>query len=292
MKKLIISLLLLVPFMAGCANVETMVTINNDKSASVVTSLTYQGDLSSKVDSDALNIANNYKNFIDSAYKVDEAYGAKLSTITATKTVKNIIKNDLDLSALGFKSNSPDKRFIDIKKNFLVTSYNIELEYNLPEQTKSLKTFEVEQKKIEASKEFVPEYFQKYADMEEIEPTKNSDEDFASNLDDDTKQFVKNSIAEAASNDDAKSKPEFTTSFSIQVPSFASFNNADSVKGNVYTWNLKKDSPTVIKLQYVQYSGFAIGFIILLGVILLVILARKIIKHDSQKRIDNIDNIV
>ena len=292
MKKLIISLLLLVPFMAGCANVDTMVTINDDKSASVVTSLTYQGDLSSKVDSDALNIANNYKNFLDSAYKIDEAYGAKLSTITATKSVKNVTKNDLDLSALGFKSNSPDKKFIDIKKNFLVTSYNIDLEYDLSEQAKLLKTFEVEQKKVQTPQGFVPEYFQKYADVEEIEPTKISDEDFASNLDDDTKQFVKDTISQVAVDNETQPKPEFTTSFSIQVPSFASFNNADSMNGNVYTWNLKKDSPTIIKLQYVQNSGFAIGFIILLGIILLVILARKIIKHDSQKRIDNVDNIV
>ena len=35
--------------------------------------------------------------------------------------------------------------------------------------------------------------------------------------------------------------------------SFASFNNADSISGNVYTWNLKEDEPTNIKLQYVQY---------------------------------------
>lgn len=291
MKKLIISLLLLVPVLSGCANVDTMLTINDDKSASVVTSLSYQGDLTSKADYVAVNIANNYKNYIDSAYKIDEAYGAKLSTITATKSVKNLSKNDLDLSTLGFKTNLPDKRFIDVKKSFLVTSYNVDLEYNFPEQAKLLKTFEVEQKNTQVQKEFVPEYFQKYADLDEIEPTKTQDEDLISNLDDDTKQFVKDSIIEE-NVDNETVKPEFTTSFSIQVPSFASFNNADSVKGNVYTWNIKKDAPTVIKLQYVRYSGFAIGFVIMLGIILLVILAGKILKHDSQKRIDNVDNIV
>ena len=45
MKKVIISLLLFVPLLTGCTNIDTQVTINNDKSASVVSSLTYQGGL-------------------------------------------------------------------------------------------------------------------------------------------------------------------------------------------------------------------------------------------------------
>ena len=81
-------------------------------------------------------------------------------------------------------------------------------------------------------------------------------------------------------------------SFSVKVPSFASYNNADSMNLNVYTWNILRDKPTVIKLQYVQYSGFAIAFVILLGVLILVLIAKRIIKRDSQKRLDNIENVV
>lgn len=291
MKKLIISLLLLVPVLSGCANVETMVTINDDKSATVATSLTYQGDLASQMDVDAMSIAQNYKNFLDPAYKIDEAYGARLSTITATKSVKNLSKNDLDLSSLGFTSNLPDGKFIEIKKSFLVTSYNIDCTYDFAKQASVLKAVELEQKNTAQTSGFVPEYFQKYADIDEIAPAAVQGEDFTSNLDDDTKQFVKDSI-EAGVEEVVSQKSDFSSSFSVQVPTFASFNNADSVNGTVYTWNIRKDSPTVIKLQYVQYSGFAIGFIILLGILLLVVLARKILKHDSQKRIDNVDNIV
>ena len=35
MKRLILSLLMLVPLVAGCANIDTKITINDDKSASV-----------------------------------------------------------------------------------------------------------------------------------------------------------------------------------------------------------------------------------------------------------------
>ena len=293
MKKLIISLILLVPVLTGCANVETLVTINDDKSASVATSLTYQGDLSDKGDINALMLSENYKNFLDPAYNVDEAYSSKLSTITATKSVDNINRSDLDLSSLGLKSNLPSKRFIDVKKNFLVTSYNIDCVYDLKEQAEKVTKFENEQSiSSQVPQGFTPEYYQKYGDTYELEPSKAKDEEFASNLDDDTKQFVKDSIGENTNENSNVTQSELSTSFSIQVPSYASYNNADSVSGNVYTWNIKKDSATEIKLQYVQYNGFAIGFIILIGVLLLVVLARKIINHDSQKRIDNVDNIV
>ena len=58
MKKILISLLLLVPLLTGCANVDTRININDDYSASVVTSLTYQGDLSSSTDTLANSIAS------------------------------------------------------------------------------------------------------------------------------------------------------------------------------------------------------------------------------------------
>ena len=47
-----------------------------------------------------------------------------------------------------------------------------------------------------------------------------------------------------------------------------------------------------IKRSRSEKIVFAIAFIILLGVLLLVVLASKILRHDSQKRIDNIENIV
>lgn len=293
MKKLIISLILLVPVLTGCANVETLVTINDDKSASVATSLTYQGDLSDKSDVNALMISENYNKFLDSDYRVEDAYSAKLSTITATKSVENLRKTDLDLSSLGFKSNLPSKKFIEVKKNFLVSSYNIDCVYDLGEQAKNIQKYSIDSNVTGASVQgFAPEYYQKYGDIDELEPSKTKDEEFASNLDEDTKQLVNDAIADNNTDKANTDNAEFTSSFSIQVPSFASYNNADSVSGNVYTWNLQENEPTEIKLQYVQYSGFAIGFIILLGILLLVVLARKILNHDSQKRIDNVDNIV
>ena len=101
--------------------------------------------------------------------------------------------------------------------------------------------------------------------------------------------MIKEDDADAvAETDNSKKQDEkMNMSFSVKVPSFASYNNADSMNLNVYTWNILQDKPTVIKLQYVQYSGFAIGFVIVLGIALLILFARKIKKHDAQRRIDN-----
>lgn len=287
MKKIIVSLLLLVPLFTGCSNIDTQLTINDDKSASVVTSLTYSGDLSDKNDVVAQTVSENYEHFLDSLYKVENVNGAKLSTMTATKGVKNLQHSNLDLSSLGFKSNLPDGKFIELKKNFFVTSFNVDCVYDFREQSAR-----VEQVKVKAEankpKSLEPEYYQKYGDPSELEVDGSSArEDFLQNLDEDTKQFIKDSVANTPVESKPKSLDTMKLSFSIKVPSFASYNNADSISGNVYSWDIKKDSSTVIKLQYVQYSGFAISFIIVLGVGLLVLLARKILKHDSQKRIDN-----
>ena len=65
MKRLILSLLMLVPLVAGCANIDTKITINDDKSASVASSITYQGDLSDKTDFIGQNIVSNYEKFLD-----------------------------------------------------------------------------------------------------------------------------------------------------------------------------------------------------------------------------------
>ncbi len=285
MKKIIVSLLLLVPIVTGCTNIDTQLTINDDKSASVVTSLTYFGDLKDKNDNIALTISDNYEKFLDSLYKTEKVNSAKLSTITATKKVKNLKYSDIDLSSLGFKTNHPDGKFVELKKNFFITSFNIDCTYDLKEQIAKINEVKsISQNKT--SKSLEPEYYQKYGDPSELE-TDEYREDFLQNLDEDTKEFVQ----KHAIQNNQESKPadinDLKLSFSIKVPSFASYNNADSIDGNAYIWNIKKDSPTNIKLQYVQYSGFAIGFLLIAGVALLVLLARKILKHDSQKRIDN-----
>ena len=127
MKKLLISLVMLVPLVTGCANVDTMLTINDDKSASVVTSVAYRGDLSSKTNIVAMKISDTYKKFLDPSYKVENVNSAKLSTITATKSVKDLSKMDLDLTSLGLVSNLPSKKFIEVKKSFLLSSFNIDL---------------------------------------------------------------------------------------------------------------------------------------------------------------------
>lgn len=303
MKKILISLVLLVPLLSGCANVDTRININKDYSASVVTSLTYQGDLSDSTDAVADTISSVYSSYLDPLYNVEKAYGAKLSTITADKNVKNLKYEDLDLSSLGFVSNLPSKKFIELKKNFLVTSINIDATYDYKSQADKFselpKSSEDNQSKVADGLQ--PEYFQKYADPSEFENSAPSEFDFSANIDDATKQFLEEQTAEnsavnksSETNNQSVSKnnSDFTTSFSIKVPGLASYNNADSFDGDAYIWNIKKDGKTVIKLQYVHYSGWAISFVILIGILLLVLLSRKIIKRDSLKRIDNIDNIV
>lgn len=293
MKKLLISLVMLVPLVTGCANVDTMLTINDDKSASVVTSIAYRGDLSSKADIIAMKISDTYKKFLDPSYQVETVNSAKLSTITATKSVKDLSKMDLDLSSLDLVSNLPSKRFIEVKKSFLLSSFNIDLTFD-----ESKYAVELGDDIYTSSTDFSQlEILNKDNDLVDKKDVETSDfsADLVNNMDEDTKREILGFFKDEE--DDAKDatpepQAEFVNSFSIKVPSIASFNNADVINGNVYTWNVKKDGPTEIKLQYVQYSGFAIAFVILLGILLLVVLAGKILKHDAQKRIDNIDNIV
>ncbi len=286
MKKIIISLLLLTPFLTGCTNIDSQLTLNDDKSASIVTSLAYEGNLLNQDDVVAQTVASNYEKFLDPLYDVETAYSDKLSTITATKSVKNIQHVDLDLSSLGFKSNLPDGKFVEVKKNFLVTSFNIDLTYNYPEQVSKVEKIE-KQVKTKETKTLQPEYLQKYGDASEIQPADvETREDFMDHLDPDAKMLIKEDD-EDAKNSTSKTDNKMNMSFSIKVPSFASYNNADNINLNVYSWNILKDQPTLIKLQYVQYSGFAIGFVIVAGIALLILLARKIKKHDAQRRIDN-----
>lgn len=287
MKKVIVSLFLLVPLLTGCTNIDTQVTINDDRSASVATSLTYEGNLSDSSDIAALTITDNYAKFLDPLYTSQEAYGKKLSTITASKSVKDLKYDDLDLSSLGFTSNLPSGKFIEVKKSFLVSSFNIDATYNLKNQIKKIKKAE-KTKQIKRAEGLDPVYLKEYGDPSEYDVDNSAKEDiFAQNLDDSTKEFVNKNLQQNEENKKEPSIKDLKASFSVKVPTFASSNNADSVSGNVYTWNISQDGPTVIKLQYVQYSGFAIAFVILVGILVLVLLARKILKHDTQKRIDN-----
>lgn len=287
MKKVIVPLFLLVPLLTGCTNIDTQVTINDDRSASVATSLTYEGNLSDSSDIAALTITDNYAKFLDPLYTSQEAYGKKLSTITASKSVKDLKYDDLDLSSLGFTSNLPSGKFIEVKKNFLVSSFNIDATYNLKNQIKKVKKAE-KTKQIKRAEGLDPVYLKEYGDPSEYDFDDSAKEDiFAQNLDDSTKEFVNKNLQQNEENKKEPSIKDLKASFSVKVPTFASSNNADSVSGNVYTWDISQDGPTVIKLQYVQYSGFAIAFIILVGILALVLLARKILKHDTQKRIDN-----
>lgn len=287
MKKVIVSLFLLVPLLTGCTNIDTQVTINDDRSASVATSLTYEGNLSDSSDIAALTITDNYAKFLDPLYTSQEAYGKKLSTITASKSVKDLKYDDLDLSSLGFTSNLPSGKFIEVKKSFLVSSFNIDATYNLKNQIKKIKKSE-KTKQIKRAEGLDPVYLKEYGDPSEYDVDDSAKEDiFAQNLDDSTKEFVNKNLQQNEENKKEPSIKDLKASFSVKVPTFASSNNADSVSGNVYTWDISQDGPTVIKLQYVQYSGFAIAFVILVGILVLVLLARKILKHDTQKRIDN-----
>lgn len=291
MKKLLISLVLLIPFVSGCADVDTRVNINDDKSASVVTSLTYQGNLDDGGDIAAHNIKSNYEKFLDKYYDVETTSSPKLSTITATKKVKNLSSEDLDLSSLGFKTNLESGKFIEVKKNFLVKSFNVDMVYDYETIAAGLDL----PKTTEASavnSAINTEYYHQYNVSETTQSDSDSEFDMAANLDDSAKQLAQEDIIDE---DNTTTKPTdslVNTSFSIQAPSFASYNNADNVNGNIYTWEILDNSPTEIKFQYVQYSGWAITLIILVGILLLVYVSRRIIRRDSTKRIDNIENIV
>ncbi len=280
MKKFILTLLLIVPLVTGCTStsINTKLSLNKNNSASVETVLNYDGNLANKYDKQAALINKYYKRYADSKYKVEKNYAEKKSTITALKSVKDIRKEDLNLESLGFSTNLPNGKFVEVKKNFWVTSYNIDMIYSLPRQIKEIKKADVVQKENSMR----PEYL-KYADRNEI-VSDNDDvgrADFAANFDRDVLKDINDDASGTANKKDGK----LAATFSIELPSFASSNNADNVNLNTYTWNIRKGSETKIVLQYVVYSGFAIFILFLAGVAFLVYLARRILRHDSNKRI-------
>lgn len=290
MKKLIVLLLLVVPLFAGCANIETRLTLNKDNSVQVASSLTYKGNLADKGDNNAKMITDSFLNYLDESYKIDKAFGDKFSTIAATKKVFSVFDSDVDLSSFGFRTNLPSGRFVDVHKNFLATSYNVNLVFDYP---KLKKVVEENSKKAEeeASNAMTPEYLEKYADPEEVNLQDQGKADFEANLDQDAmvlkdeKEIDKGDLPINPKNNKPSVDDKLDLAFSIELPYFAYYNNADSSDGNIYTWKIKETMPTVIKLQYVQYSAFAVWLIIVLGVGFLIYLARRIIKHENQKRI-------
>ena len=285
---------MLIPFVSGCANIDTQVNINKDKTASVVSSVTYNGNLADANDYMARVISRNYTKFLDKYYTVETAYSKNLSTITATKQLTNVEKEDIDLESLGFKTNLPSGKFVDFKKNFLVKSFNVDMEFDYPAikdklEIPSPELFKPQTKKAD------PEYYSRYKNPERYgeEVVPNSEFDMEANIDSSVKQInKKQEKTTKAKKEPKKTKPADSTTFSISLPSFASFNNANSVSGFVYSWNIKPDDKTVIKLQYVQYSGWALFFLILAGILLLVYVAKRFIRRDTTKRLDNIENIV
>lgn len=189
MKKMLLSLIILTPMLTGCANVNTEITIDDNKSAQVVTELTYQGKLNEVKDATAQSIMKNYENFLDDKYKVETVFDKESSSIKATKKVPNLSNQDLDLSSLGFTTNLDSGRFIEIKKNFLISSYNIDLTFDYKANQDKITVIEDKTETPDA-KGLQPEYYQKYGDMSEMEAPLDREDSIESNLDEDRKSVV------------------------------------------------------------------------------------------------------
>lgn len=291
MKKLIITLLFLIPFVSGCARINTNLTINKNKSAQVEVKM-----LSTK-DASPLERATmdfNIKRFIDKGYLVNDESTYKKINVTAHKRVKNLSKDDLDLSSLGFVSKLESGRFIDVNHNFFVTSYNIHMVYNLAGQKNKIYYVKDLTKKPGSKTGLIPEYLQKYGDTSEFSPDAQviENNDFEANFD---RNFVYEDDIKEAKTKEIEVKDDYklfdinnlNSRFTVTLPSFASYNNADKIENGVYVWEISPNKPTEIKLQYVVYSGFAITLLFLAGILFLIYVARRVHRHDTLKRIGN-----
>ena len=293
MKKLILTLVFLIPFVSGCATINTNLTINKNKSAQV------EVRMFSNKQARPLEIATmeaNIKRFADKDYKIKDESTYKIINVTAVKKVKNLAKEDLDLSSLGFVTKLDSGRFIDVKNNFFVTSYNIHMVYNLPDQVKKVLYAKNLTKKSGTKSGLVPEYLQ---NSESVFNPVNSDApsglsaDFIANFDpnflEEDTATIKSETKEIEVEDDYKQFDinNLNSKFTVSLPTFASFNNAHKIENGVYVWELSKTAQTEIKLQYVVYSGFAITLLILAGILFLIYIARRVHRHDTLKRIGN-----
>ena len=139
-----------------------------------------------------------------------------------------------------------------------------------------------------------PEYFQKYADKELIEEDSSPlSSDFIDNYDDNFSELANSSktknVKEIDVKDDYKlfDLNNLKSTFTVKLPAFASYNNAQKVDLNSYSWDLSKSEPTEIKLQYIVYSAWSIAFILIAGIAFLIYIARRIYRHETLKRIGN-----
>ena len=293
MKKLILTLLFIIPLISGCASVNTNLTINKNKSAQI------EVKMFSNKQTRPLELATmseNIKRFTEKDYEITDESTHKKINVTAVKKVKNLMKEDLDLSSLGFVTKLDSGKFIEVKHNFFVTSYNIHMIYDLRKQGNKIKYVKNIVPKLESKSALIPEYLQNSDSV--LNPVNNKTKsgasfDFIANFDpnfieEDTKH-TKIKTEEIDVDDDYKlfDINNFNAEFSISLPSFASFNNAQKSENGVYIWKLNKTAPTEIKLQYVVYSGFAISLMILAGILFLIYVARRVYRHDTLKRIGN-----
>ena len=284
MKKLILMLLMFLPFMTGCSKIDANIDFIDTKNVFFSANLNTDETVSPK---EIKIIKQNFKNYIDDDYVTDVFFSRYAAKIEAVKLSKNIKRNDINLSSLGFKTKNKSGRFIDVKQNIFVTLYNVDLVYDLDRQADK-----INKKIIEKKKEFQPlkpEYLQKYGD-EEIsleDPQKTIDADFKANFDDDMISRILPSKVD--SEDDSQNEKldiaDLDLQFSVTLPSRASYNNADRVDENTYYWFIKTGKPIKIKLQYIVYNSFGITVFLLIVFGLLYFIARKILKHDAQKRI-------
>ncbi|MBR1461674.1 hypothetical protein IJ596_08625, partial [bacterium] len=255
MKKLIISLILLVPLLTGCASVNTRLTINKDETAAIETAITYKGDLSKEKSYNGMTILENYAKFLDENYVVYPKFGQE-SRIYARKRVKDIRYTDLDLKSLGFKTNNQNGKFVEVKKNLFVKLYKIDMYYDYNLAQNNVKVVNEDNYK-ESLGGLKPEYYFKYFEEESVEKSELvpdvEKDDFFSNMDDSV--FV---LDEESENEQSESKDgdddDVRLTFSVKLPSFAAYNNADiSLAPDTYLWKIRKDGVTNIKIQYIVY---------------------------------------
>ena len=291
MKKLIITLLFLIPFISGCARINTNLTINNNKSAQVEVKMFSDKNTRPQ---ELATMSLNLKRFLDKGYFINDESTYKKINVTAVKKVKNLSKEDLNLKSLGFVSKLDSGRFIDVKHNFFVTSYNIHMVYNLAGQKNKIYYVKDLSKRPDAKLVLNPEYLGKYGDTNEFFPDAQTIEnnDFAQNFD---RNFVYEDDIKETKTKEIEVKDDYklfdinnlNSCFTVTLPSFASYNNADKIENGVYVWEISPNKPTEIKLQYVVYSGFAISIFFLAGILFLIYIARRIHRHDTLKRIGN-----
>ena len=291
MKKLIITLLFLIPFISGCARINTNLTINNNKSAQVEVKMFSDKNIRPQ---ELATMSLNLKRFLDKGYFINDESTYKKINVTAVKKVKNLSKEDLNLKSLGFVSKLDSGRFIDVKHNFFVTSYNIHMVYNLAGQKNKIYYVKDLSKRPDAKLVLNPEYLGKYGDTNEFFPDAQTIEnnDFAQNFD---RNFVYEDDIKETKTKEIEVKDDYklfdinnlNSRFTVTLPSFASYNNADKIENGVYVWEISPNKPTEIKLQYVVYSGFAISIFFLAGILFLIYIARRIHRHDTLKRIGN-----